>query len=81
MPCARSSVDSGSYLASAGVKDKELHLFNFTSTSPGLEQSWLKVRQKIRPWVLLCVGHLWFKIPKDEDTVAVTQCNSSLLAI
>lgn len=32
MLCARSSVDSGSYLVSAGVKDKELHLFNFTST-------------------------------------------------
>lgn len=32
MPCARSSVDTGSYLATAGVKDKELHLFNFSLT-------------------------------------------------
>lgn len=32
MPCVRRSVDTGSHLASAGVKEKELHLFNFSLT-------------------------------------------------
>lgn len=42
MPCSRSSVDTGSYLVSARVKDKELHLFNFSSTVkqiPGLNRA------------------------------------------
>lgn len=32
MPCVSRSVDTGSHLASAGVKEKELHLFNFSLT-------------------------------------------------
>lgn len=74
MACSGSSVDTGSHLVSARVKDKELYLFNFSSnckTNPRLEKSQAKSKLQIWHCVLHSVGHLWFKM-QGNKRVAVT---------